>query len=1183
MYDGRQDAADTKGEYRGLIIKFEPKARIDAKENAGGFVSTGLPEVDRLNARWGVTRVDRIVRAGQLNPGHPFAQYYVIEAAGSADYEEMKSEYAQLGSVEMVELDYVFEYTEAPNDPLFQYQVNLYNTGQLHPIVVKVDGDYNDYVDWVSGTAGADINAYGVLSSPPDNTSTAIVAIIDSGVDLDHPDMVGRIWTNIHEVADNGLDDDRNGYIDDVVGWDFNGEASDNDPTDELGHGSHCAGIAAGVINNGIGIAGVCPDVKVMALRTELATSDLVGAIVYAVDNGADVISMSWGGFYYPVSLSDALVYAKSRGLVLCASAGNFGMRAITYPAFAYQTISVGASTDEDEVASFSTYNYRVDLVAPGVDIISLRADDLDLYGTEGGSSGIEPGVHIIDDYYYLMSGTSMSSPTVAGVAACLKSISSGLSPDKTKEILIQTADDFLDPNGTGAYLPGWDEYSGWGRVNMGEALAITPDVKCEIQSPSANQNLAEPSISITGSAGGADFTFYRLEYGEGWNPTEWTEIVSSGIPVTEGLLGTWSVGSLLGHYTLRLQVGYDHYDMVTVFVGSDLTADMTSPAEDDTLSGFTRVNGTVYGSAVTQWVLDYQPSTGGPDWTELANSAQPHDDDLMHLWNTNGLAVGSYVLRFSVYSGAGLEVQQEATVHKIPTRDPDWITDLGNYVTRGPNYGDFDGDGIKEIIIGISSGIKVINADGTAKTTGLPTFPTGDFRSQIAVGNLDGDGIDDIVAVRFDVPGVYGFPSSGDDFVIPFSSSYVYTPLAAQEFRWLYVMLEDADYDGIDEMYLHCGSVSAHVIIPLKVGDVAVSQIWTGMTEFVAADLNGDGLSERYGLRYSEGSIQQLDENGGVLDEYIPSDIPDAEFWGSGISAYDIDDDGILELIVSGHFLPAGGTYVGEMVSDVMVYAFDEGLELVAGWPHHTGIWSEYAFHPVLGDIDGDGLVEYFLTVDDISAGQVIGLHVDGTPYDFDTGDRPLIDSACLTPPMLTDINGDGQSEILAGYSVRNRYGMGYINGIAAWDANGHMLPGFPLAYEPESDICGTIMPMLGDIDDDGKVDLAVPIFNKSLAFFEFDAGFDTAASPAVMWHYNQSLNAVGPSFWTPGGYQCGDANGDGEVEPVDAVYLISWLWNSGPPPVAVNVDGLGGVDPLDAVYFVNWMWRGGPDLQCP
>jgi len=470
-------------------------------------------------------------------------------------------------------------------------------------------------------------------------------------------------------------------------------------------------------------------------------------------------------------------------------------------------------------------------------------------------------------------------------------------------------------------------------------------------------------------------------------------------------------------------------------------------------------------------------------------------------------------------------------------------------------------------------------------KTTGLPVFPTGDFRSQIAVGNLDGDGIDDIVAVRTDVPGVYGFPSSGEDFVIPFSSSYVYSVTATREIQWIYVILDDTDYDGIDEMYLHCGSVLADVIIPLEVGDVAVSQIWTGMTEFVAADLDSDGIGERYGLRYTEGAIQQLDEMGAVLDEYIPLDLPDAIFRGTGISAYDIDFDDTLELIVSGYYLPAGGTYSGEMVSDLMVYAFENGLELIAGWPHHTGLWYFYAFHPVFGDIDGDGLVEYFTTSQDIPDGQVVGRHVDGTLYEFDTGDRPLIDSASLTPLMLADINGDGYSEIVAGYRVVNMAGLGDVNGIVAWDVNGHMLPGFPLDYSLAFG-CGVIMPMLGDIDDDGKVDMAVPIFNKKLAFFEFDADFDTAASPATMWHYNQSLNAVGPSSWTPGGYQCGDANGDGEVEPVDAVYLISWFWGSGPPPVslpAVNVDGQGGVDPLDAIYFVNWMWRGGPDLQCP
>ena len=132
---------------------------------------------------------------------------------------------------------------------------------------------------------------------------SVVVAVVDWGVDLQHPDLATKLWTNPGEIADNGIDDDGNGCIDDVYGWDFAND--DNDPQDDYGHGTHCAGIAAAATDNGVGIAGVGFNSRTMAVKVgdgatgKAAYSDIASGIMYAADNGAKVINMSLGGYAY--------------------------------------------------------------------------------------------------------------------------------------------------------------------------------------------------------------------------------------------------------------------------------------------------------------------------------------------------------------------------------------------------------------------------------------------------------------------------------------------------------------------------------------------------------------------------------------------------------------------------------------------------------------------------------------------------------------------------------------------------------------------------------------------------------------------------------------------------------------------------------------------------------------------
>lgn len=297
-----------------------------------------------------------------------------------------------------------------PSDEHFGLQWALYNTGQ------EILG--------VTGTAGADIDMAEVW-----NTSTgsgqSVIAVIDTGTQRSHPDLDDNIWQNPGEVI-NGLDDDGNGYVDDIDGWDFFG--NDNDPDDHDGHGTHTAGTICAEGDNQIGVAGVLWDCQIMVLRflgpAGGSTGDAIEALQYAVEQGVKVSNNSWGGGGYSLSLYDAIAAAGQQGHIFVAAAGNSGISNDGYANYpsSYDLdniISVASITNQDLLAGNSNYGLTtVDLAGPGVNVASTY----------------------IGNAYYYSSGTSMATPHVTGVVALLQELNPSMSMSDVVDRVLGTA-----------------------------------------------------------------------------------------------------------------------------------------------------------------------------------------------------------------------------------------------------------------------------------------------------------------------------------------------------------------------------------------------------------------------------------------------------------------------------------------------------------------------------------------------------------------------------------------------------------------------------------------------------------------------------------------------------------------------------------------------------------------------
>lgn len=343
---------------------------------------------------------------------------------------------------------------ELPNDVGFAKQWSLYNDGTFR-VPAKERADIHMPEAWAVQQGNRDI----------------VVAILDTGVKTDHTELSERLWRNSGEIPENGIDDDNNGYVDDVLGWNF--ERNSHNVADDAGHGTHVAGIIGAQGDNTIGYSGVDWNCRLMVCK--VLAADFSGyyswwakAIHYAVDNGARVINMSLGGKDFSRTLEEAVAYAYNHNVLVVASMQNMNSSAVYYPAGHAAAFAVG-STDPDDTRSIafsgtlagSNYGPHIDLVAPGNYMygLSWRSDT---------------------DLSVMLSGTSQASPLVSGVAALLWAQQPTRTVGDVEMLLTATADDRVgNPRED---VTGWDPFYGYGRLNAWRALTgdTNPNVKQE-------------------------------------------------------------------------------------------------------------------------------------------------------------------------------------------------------------------------------------------------------------------------------------------------------------------------------------------------------------------------------------------------------------------------------------------------------------------------------------------------------------------------------------------------------------------------------------------------------------------------------------------------------------------------------------------------------------------------------
>ncbi len=1064
-----------------VIIKIKKESKKKLKDPKAEKVKpndTGLQSIDALNNKFSVKEVKKIAKEGKKSKtDSPVFDYYSLElpyeervlTEGLNDKEKKFDKNGFMVSESALNR-VISEYKKDPNIEIAEPVLVL--ESQLTPS----DPRYNELwgMQKIQAPQAWDITT---------GSSNVIVGVIDSGIDFSHEDLQGNIWTNVGETGGgketNGVDDDADGYIDDWRGYDFAtyGKSQDNDPTDGNGHGTHVSGTIAAVANNGVGVAGVTWNTKIMALKGlsdsgRGYTEDLAEAIVYAADNGARVLNNSWGGYGTSAMLEDVINYAHdSQSVVVVVAAGNDSEDAQNHtPANIANAITVSATGSDDTIAYFSNYGEKIDIAAPGVSILSSTPNNT----------------------YSSWSGTSMATPHVAGAAALILSKFSALSPEQVRQALHTSADDI------GAQ--GKDIYYGYGRINVNKLTQLSAIPNVKISSPTSNQTVFG-SFNITGSAYGDTFKNFKLEYKK-TSDSAWTSINTSTSPINEGTLGsldTTPVSFSDGEYYIRLTVTdleNNVYNVQKKVLVDNISATISSPTKDQvvpTYKNATDITGSagVNTNIFDHYTLEIGKGTNPTSWTAdgitLSGSGLMPTTGTLGTWNIQNLTYDTYNIRLTVWDKSGKNDVSSVAVFI----DSQLVKEWENVTVpsgSGMTLYDVDGDGKKEVAFtegannDPSSKIHLYKSDGTPypgwpKTLDIWT----DFPGAVAVqtgiaptlADLNNDGTVEII-----VPVTTA--SYADNRIQP--RLYVYDihgnvlsgwPKTFSEWSLRsHPAVEDINNDGIKEIVIrteeNLSDDKTRLYVfrpdgteltgwPQVLG--TTTSIESGITSSspVLYDINNDGQKEIFVGDY-DGDIYGFKNDGSKLPGW-PQGFSQNSWWGAPITVKgtvrktpaiaDINNDGKAEIVAT-----------IENVNEYycFVYAWDMNGNVLSGWPKYTGFYGSYGSN-MLADIDKDGDKEIISPM----GSKIYAWHHNGQ----DVAGWPKSYQSYYSSPAAGDINNDGYLETV----VANMYNTGN-HSIMSFNKDGGV------GWERSVGCtwykgCYWQDPSISDIDNDGKIEV--------------------------------------------------------------------------------------------------------------
>lgn len=900
-----------------LIIQLESKAveklRLVLDDNLKApLVSTGIARLDRINKRFAAISIEAIhkrhVRRNiKAAAKEQHAGFFLLRFSSQQNIHDVLEQYRAAPEVINVQPNYIYTPDLVPDDELYSSQSSHY---------------------FSRAESGWDVTT---------GSSDVVIAVIGTGVERSHPDLSANMWTNQNEIAENGIDDDANGFIDDIGGWDFSENNNDVTPTNS--HETEVAGVIGAVGNNTQGIAGVMWNSAIMPLKVSYTSAQVAQAIDYAESNGAKVINMSFGSYDINKYGNDTVVElsvnsAFSNGAVLVATAGNDSVDTKRFPAALDNVIAVAASELEqvggyEKRASFSNYGSWINVSAHGWEVVT----------TTTGSA------------YRYESGTSFAAPYVSGLAGLLFSKDPTLTPTDVW-LRIEYAADSIDP----------DYFIGTGRVNVEASLNLeaNPSLYSVIKSPN-NRSLVSGPVEFMGTSLGDS---YVMEYRYSETGT-WIEFASGG----------QSINAVLGGLDLSAQPGGMYYvrlisalgpvqvtDQVMVYketgvesgwpivTGSSFRAQTYANIDNDTDMEIIAVDnsGAVHawhhdGMTVSGWPKDIggarslllEPVVGDIDGNaDVEILVANRFTGLVHAWHHDGTSVNGWpilvpnnadvggIMLANLDNDGALKVVTTSTLPSQggcvvdvlngdgSTIGGNWPVTLNEPLDRNcnstPVVGDIDGDGDQEIVVSADWKVYAFNQDGSL-VAGWPSTLNARTRS----------------------PSLVDFNLDGTREVVGLSSSFV-IPNTDGNFFPIYIF--EGDGQRLENIPLYADTESYFVTD----GGLAIG------------DIDNDNKAEIF-VGSNGGWLFGVDDDGTIMPGW-PLQL-EGKFLTPLIM--DVDSDGNGEVIAA--------------TQEGLVYAVNaDGTSVSEAWPRSVGaqlsIWNAA---PLIGDIDNDGFYELMVGTD--------------------------------------------------------------------------------------------------------------------------------------------------------------------------------------------------------------------------